>query len=125
MTRRRGIAELVDEWRGEAQLMSHRGLTESAALVESLANDLEETLRGFESDFLNLHESAAHSGYSPGHLSRLVRDGKIPNRGRPGVPRIRRSDLPIKRGHLTKSTFASDIRESKAAIVRSIADKGS
>ena len=124
MTRRHGIAELVEEWRGEAQLMSHRGLAESAALVESLANDLEETLRGFESDLLNLQESAAHSGYSPGHLSRLVRDGEILNRGRPGAPRIRRSDLPIKCGHLTKSTFASDIRESKAAIVRSIADQG-
>ncbi len=125
MTQRYGVAELVEEWRGEAQLMSHRGLTESAALVESLANDLEETLQGLESDLLNLRESAAHSGYSPGHLSRLVRDGEIPNRGRPGAPRIRRSDLPMKRGHLTKSTFASDIRESKAAIVRSIADKGS
>ena len=54
------VAELVEEWRSEAQLMSHRGLTESAALVESLANDLEETLRGFESDLLNLRESTAH-----------------------------------------------------------------
>ena len=125
MTRRHDIAELVEGWRGEAQLMSHRGLTEAAAVVESLANDLEETLRGFRSDLLNLQESAAHSGYSPGHLSRLVRDGTIPNRGRPGAPLIKRSDLPMKRGHLTKSTIASDIRESKAAIVRSIVDKGS
>ena len=44
MTQRHGIAKLVEEWRGEAQLMSHRGLTESAALVASLANDLEKTL---------------------------------------------------------------------------------
>ncbi len=125
MTGQDGIAALIGAWRGEAALLGHRGLTEAAALVESLANDLEDTQQGFESDLLNLQESAAHSGYSPGHLSRLVRDGEIPNRGRPGAPRIRRSDLPIKRGHLTNSTIASDIRESKAAIVRSIADKGS
>ena len=124
MTRRHSIAELVEVWRGEAQLMSHRGLTESAALVESLANDLEETLRGFESDLLNLRESAAHSGYSPGHLSRLVRNGKIPNRGRPGAPRIRRSDLPRKASELTKMGPTSTLRSSKAAIVRSIANQG-
>jgi len=46
MTQRHDIAGLVEEWRGEALLMSHRGLTESAALVASLANDLEETPPG-------------------------------------------------------------------------------
>ena len=45
---------------------------------------------------LNLQEAAAESGFSADHLGALVRQGKIPNVGRPKAPRIRRSDLPQK-----------------------------
>lgn len=34
------------------------------------------------------------SGFSVGHLYRMVGTGQIPNAGRKGAPRIRRRDLP-------------------------------
>jgi len=45
---------------------------------------------------LTLAEAAIRSGYSEEHLGRLVRDGKIPNSGRRGAPRIRVGDLPLR-----------------------------
>ncbi len=45
---------------------------------------------------LTLTEAAATSGYSADHLGHLVREGKIPNAGRPGAPRIALRDLPRK-----------------------------
>ena len=35
-------------------------------------------------------------GYTAAHLSELIRQGRIPNAGRIGAPRIRRADLSIK-----------------------------
>ena len=45
---------------------------------------------------LTLREAAARSGYSTGHLGRLVRQGKIPNAGQPRSPRVRVGDLPAR-----------------------------
>ena len=45
---------------------------------------------------LTLREAAARSGYSTGHLGRLVRRGKIRNAGEPRAPRIRIADLPTR-----------------------------
>ena len=57
---------------------------------------LEEEVREGQETPLTLPEAAALSGYSTDHLGRLVREGKIPNAGRPNAPRIRRQDLPRK-----------------------------
>lgn len=43
-----------------------------------------------------LAEAAKVSGYSVDHLGRLLRQGKIPNRGRRHSPKIQRGDLPIR-----------------------------
>lgn len=43
---------------------------------------------------LTLTEAADRSGYSPGHLGRLVSQGTIPNAGRLHAPRVRAVDLP-------------------------------
>ena len=57
-------------------------------VLDRCADELEATL--------SLVEAASESGYSADHLGRLVRDGKIPNAGRPGAPRIARKHLPRK-----------------------------
>ena len=116
--------DLVVEWRLEADRMELRGLREPARLIRSMADQLEAVLGREDSEILTLQEAGKESGYSPGHLGRLVRDGQIPNAGRPGSPRIRRSDLPRKATELTKIGPPSMLRSSKAAIVRSIADHG-
>ncbi len=75
---------------------------------------------------LTLTEAAEESGFSADHLGRLVHDGKIPNAGRPGAPRISRRHLPRKTG-AAKSRLAAKppLREiSTAQIVQSVIEQG-
>jgi len=104
--------------------MELRGLGEPVRLIRSMADQLEAVLGREDSETLTLREAGEESGFSVGHLGRLVREGQIPNAGRPGSPRIRRIDLPRKASELTKVGPPSMLRSSKAAIVRSIADQG-
>jgi hypothetical protein len=117
--------DLVVEWRREADRMEARGLDQPGKLIRSLADQLAAVLQHEGSAILSLREASAESGYSEGHLGRKVRAGEIPNAGRPGAPRIRRCDVPKKPGRLTKLRAPSRLDESKAAIVRSIANQGS
>ena len=74
---------------------------------------------------LSLTEAARESGYSTDHLGRLVRDGKIPNTGRPGAPRIARSHLPRKapaEPRLVEKPSRGEV--SNAQIVQSIIERG-
>ena len=68
---------------------------------------------------LTLREAAGEAGYSEDHLGRLVREGKIPNAGRPGAPRILRANLPGFRPALPKGRGASDLT-SRRQIVLSV-----
>ena len=67
-----------------------------AKVWEVAAVELDEALRNWSEETLNLADAAKLSGYTAAHLSDLVRQGKIPNAGRLGAPRIRRADIPIK-----------------------------
>ena len=64
--------------------------------LEACAAELEAALRQRDETTLTLTDAASESGYSADHLGRLVREGKIPNAGRPGAPRIARRLLPLK-----------------------------
>ena len=69
--------------------------------------------------------AARESGYSADHLGRLVRDGRIPNAGRPGAPRIARSHLPRKapaEPRLVEKHRQGEV--SNAQIVQSIIERG-
>ena len=115
--------DLVFEWRLEADRMEIRGLRDSVRLMRSMADQLEAVLGHQHSEILTLGEAARESGYSADHLGRMIREGTIPNAGRPRAPRIRRSDVPRKASELTKTGPLSTLRLTKAAIVRSIADQ--
>ena len=84
-------------WRERAQCLSDFGDPNSARLWQIVAAELEQALRVLGEDTLTLVEAAQLSGYSADHLGSLVRRGKLPNVGRKNAPRIRRSDLPIKK----------------------------
>lgn len=84
------------EWRARAAEFRHFGNEGAAAAFEECAETLEGDLRVWSEEPLTLSEAADASGYSVDHLGRLVRDGKIPNLGRPGAPRIARQHLPMK-----------------------------
>lgn len=117
-------AALLVEWRLEADRLELRGLVEPARVIRSLADELEASLSHQGAEILTLRQASAESGYSAGHLRRLVSAGEVENAGRRGAPRIRRRDLPRKRGGLTRPGAASTLERSKAAIARSIANQG-
>lgn len=65
-------------------------------VAAEVLNDLRELLHD---DVITLEEASRVGGYSVDHLQRLVALGTIPQAGRKGAPRIRRSDVPSKPGH--------------------------
>ena len=111
---------LVAQWRSEAAQNRRRGQGTAATLIESLADELEESLTSFDSELLTLHEAGAESGYTPDALGRLLRQGTIPNSGRPNAPRIRRCDLPRKPGRNGDGQSPVSCVGSKEQIARSI-----
>ena len=94
MTDRRWAVEtLPDTLRTQAKAPRRYGGETPAVALESCAAELEATLRKSDDTTLSLTEAARERGCSTDHLGRLVREGKIPNAGRPGAPRIARGQL--------------------------------
>ena len=77
-----------------AELRSTFGDEERARAIEWAASLVEHALQEQADEPLTLAEASARSGYSQDHLARLIRQGRLPNAGRPHAPRIRASDLP-------------------------------
>ena len=94
--------------------------------IESCAAQLEEAIRESDEATLTLTDVAKESGYPTDHLGRLVREGRIPNAGRPGAPRIARRHLAKKTGAATERL--APVRPQRelcaARIVRSVIDGG-
>ena len=83
--------------------------------------ELEEYARRRGEEKLTLDKAAEESGYTADHLSRLVRDGTVPNAGEPGSPRIRRADLPRKPGHRGQpASLVDDPIPSRMQMARSV-----
>ena len=97
------LRTLLGRWREEAAILRRRGAVECGDALLSCAADLEAALGQMDDVVLTLTEAQALSGYTSDHLARLVRKGKIPNAGRQGAPRIRRSHLPQKPADLAST----------------------
>lgn len=63
-----------------------------------IADEIEGRAQKHEMQALTLEQASGESGFSYGHLQRLVSEGEIPNAGEPGAPRVLRGDLPRKGG---------------------------
>ena len=127
MTDRTSTEILPADWRTRATTLRHYGGETSAVALEGCAAELETALRQRDDTILTLTEAAGESCYSAAHLGRLVREGKVPNAGRPGAPRIARGDLPHEAGALAKSRLAAkpSLREvSTGQIVQCIIEEG-
>ena len=121
------IEGLPAKWRKQAKSLRRYGGDTPATALERCADDLEAALVERDETTLSLVEAARESGYSADHLGRLVRDGKIPNAGRPGAPRIALKDLPRKASAPAEPRLAEKPRRSELSnvqIVQSIIEKG-
>jgi hypothetical protein len=101
------VDELLARWRAEAELLRRYGHAATAAACELHAREVAAVLSAVGAEQLTLSEAAAESGFSEEHLGRLVREGKLPNVGRRGAPRIRRADLPLKVREQVRRQLAS------------------
>ena len=121
----RSLDRLATQWRSEAETLRTRGATAQAVLLESCADELESALQQQHDELLNLTQASRVSGYSREHLGRLLKEGRIPNAGQPGAPKIRRGSLPTKSANLRlpKSVLQSS-STSKDDVVRSVVTQG-
>jgi len=91
------VRDVVSRWRAEQRRFERLGvLVDGAKLIGQLLDEIEGAAIAEGDEFLSLDKAATESGYSPHHLARLIREGRIPNAGRVHAPRIRGSDLPKK-----------------------------
>lgn len=90
-----GVEQLVQQWRHDATLLRQYE-NQQADWLEDRATELETALKQQDTDLLNLTEAARMSGYTAGHIGRLVRSGALQNFGHPHAPKVRRADLPKK-----------------------------
>ena len=127
MTDRTSTGILPADWRTRAKTLRHYGGETSAVALEACAAEFETALRQRDDTILTLTEAVGESGYSAAHLGRLVREGKIPNAGRPGAPRIARSHLPRKTQAPATPLLVEKHRRgevSNVQIVQSIIERG-
>ena len=86
------LRAFTETLRTEVAQLRHRGLSETADVLESVANDHEQVLNNWYTEELTLTQAAEESGYSYSTLQQM----KDLNAGTSGAPRIRRCDLPRK-----------------------------
>ena len=91
-----GVAELLQKWEDHAATMEQYSDARGAAVCRLHVAELKEAVRAEANTSLTLSEAARESGYSEDYLRHEVSDGKIPNAGRKGSPRILKRDLPRK-----------------------------
>jgi len=85
---------------------------------EKIAREILEDLRGLvDEDLVTLSEASRLGGYSVDHLSRLLREGTLENRGRKHAPRIRRAEVPTKPGHALLASSRESLFSSRRRIV--------
>ena len=91
-------------WQEEAsRFEAIEGTARANLLIWLILADLTEALTTVSERLLTLQEAAVESGYSKAHLSRLVREGTVPDHrphGGRGRLSFRKAELPIKPGRL-------------------------
>src|SRR4051812_19846220 len=87
---------LPARWKERAEYLRQYGDPACARLWELASSELEAALVAHGEETLTLVQAAKLSGFTADHLGTQIKSGRIPNAGRDGAPRIRRSDLPMK-----------------------------
>jgi len=115
------IHEVPALWRQRAAEWRRVGADAQAKTAEILADELAEALSFQDEKPLTLADAARECGYNADSLGRLVREGKLPNAGRPNAPRILRRDLPHKVP--SSSSSREDSRLSRSQIAGAVINR--
>lgn len=111
---------LAARWRERAAALA--GYADPAAKAFAIAADeLEHELQQGPGALLTATEAARRTGYTPDHIRRLVREGRVPNRALTGPPRVRLEDLPRKIAPLPPSPDPGQVPgTSRRAVARAV-----
>lgn len=86
-------------WREHAQLLRKYGAEQQAAVLEHCADQMEAEETRLASIRISLDEAVEVTGFTRGHLRRLIKDGKLTNLGNEENPEFLFSELPRKPGY--------------------------
>jgi hypothetical protein len=98
-TTREFMEERLRRLREQAEELARNGADSAARARTAMAEDLERDWTEHLQEPLKLAAAALESGYSVAALQLMLKQGKIPNAGERGTPRILRCNLPRKPGH--------------------------
>jgi hypothetical protein len=101
-----GLAEL----RAKAREADEFGNVQTARAIEWSIGVMERALDAASNAKLTLEEAVQVSGYTAGHLRRLVVAGELTNHGRDGAPLYRRSEIPVNPKRLTPPMPARPVK---------------
>lgn len=108
-------SEIIERWR--TRLLDWKlvaAQVDGEKIAEMVIRDL--TALDLDSDAtLSLTEASAEGGISTRQLSRLIKNGKLENHGRPNAPRLRRGDIPRKAGSVENKTNLLSITRNAVA----------
>lgn len=91
------LPKCIQLWRDDAATLRRRGDRRAARLLERVASELEDELRqDGPAELVDLTRAIELSGYTRGHLRRLLVAGTLINHGTPHRPLFRPADLPRK-----------------------------
>lgn len=107
------ISERIKGWRQDAAIMRRWGAEDAALVLERAAADLEEEMQRTAAAVL-IHPAAAEdlpelvemraavalSGYTRGHLRRMIVNKTLTNYGTEARPLLRAAELPRKPGYM-------------------------
>lgn len=116
-------ARLAERWRADAAVLRRYGAENLADLVERMAAEMEAELKAGDTEVIGLAAAEALSGYTAGHLRRLVRDGRLRNVGSDRKPEFVTADLPRKPGYLPVSDIPDPAATPSGSRYREIVDE--
>lgn len=89
-----GLERLHERWQVRARVIRERsGEPAQAVHVERVIEELQGLLRRERGRLLTVTEAAALARRCPSSIRKYLASGRLPNCGRPYVPRIRLEDL--------------------------------
>ena len=90
---------LKEQWTADADLLRRYGDERGAHVSQMHAAQLESALQQLQWETVSLEVAEEESGYTRGHLRRMLSEGTLPNVGTAQDPKVFRCHLPRKPGH--------------------------